>query len=210
MRHFFAVFRVDSKQFFSKATVIVLIVTMALSSYLTLKGTADYQEIMEDVKEFKKTESAMFDMLLNYMYYSLLGIRIKYVPSPAIIFFSPPHTIADLSAKIDTIMAMEIYNHVKGGSLFQGHFPGTMRFSLLVLLLGSFFTILSGVGLLCSREYLKFLTCLCPPQKLLPFLSISRFILITFSFLILLGLQLLILQLRGIALPKTDLKVLMI
>jgi len=210
MRCFIEVFRIDSRKFFSMITVIFLIVILALSSYLVNKGVDDYHKIKENEKSFIEIEKMMFRGLMNYLHYSFFGVRIMFVPSPAVIFFSEPGTMADLCAKIDNHMTMEIFNNLKGKALFKDHFPGTPRFAGLTLLLGSLLAIFSGIGLRRSKEYLKFITCICPPRKLFPFLFISRLILVTGSFLVILGSQLLLLKARGIELSDTDAKSLLV
>ncbi|MGD2090275.1 MAG: hypothetical protein PVH61_29130 [Candidatus Aminicenantes bacterium] len=204
MLSFFELFRVDAKKFFSMITVIFLIVMLFLSSYLVNQGIDDYHKINENEQSFIKIEKMMFARLMNYLHYSFFGVRIMFVPSPAVIFFSEPGTTGEMSAKIDSIMTMEIFNNLKGKSLFKDHFPGTLRFAGLMLLLGSLLAVFSGIGLRRSREYLKFLTGICPPRKLFPFLFISRVILVTGSFLVILGSQLLLLKAGGVQLSGTD------
>jgi hypothetical protein len=204
MFSFFEVFRVDSKKFFSMITVIFLIVMISLSSYLVNKGIDDFRKTKENEKSFIKIEKVIFSMILNYLHYSVFGVRIMFVPSPAVIFFSEPGTMSDLCAKIDSHMTLEIFNNLKGKALFKDHFPGTPRFAGLTLLLGSLLAVFSGIGVRRNREYLKFLTSICPPRKVFPFLFISRVILVTGSFLFILGSQLLLLKTRGIELSNAD------
>jgi hypothetical protein len=206
MSCFFALFRVDFKKFFSMITVIFLIVMLALSSYLVNKGVNDYRKTKEIEKNFIKIEKFIFSMILNYLHYSVNGIRIMFVPSPAVIFFTEPGTMAELCSKVDSHMTMEIYNNVKGKALFKDHFPGTLRFAGLTLLMGSLLAIFSGIGLRRSREYLKFLTTICPPPKVFPYLFISRLILVIGSFLVILASQLLVLKAGGIELAASDVK----
>jgi hypothetical protein len=206
MSCFFELFRVDCKKFFSRITVIFLIVMFALSTYLVNKGVNDYHKIKESEKSFTEIEKMMFSRLMNYLQYSFWGVHIMFVPSPAVIFFSEPGTMAELCAKIDNTMNMEIYNNLKGKALFKDHFPGTLRFAGLTLLLGSLLAIFSGISLRRSREYLKFLTTICPPRKIFPYLFISRLILVIGSFLVILGSQLLLLKAGGIELAASDVK----
>jgi hypothetical protein len=210
MSCFFALFRVDFKKFFSGITVIFLIVMLVLSFYLVNKGVNDYHKIKESEKRFIEIEKMMFNRIMNYLQYSFLGFRIMFVPSSAVIFFSEPGTMTDLCAKIDNMMTMEIYNNLKGKALFKDHFPGTLRFAGLIILLGSLLAIFSGIGLRRSREYLKFLTSICPPRKVFPYLFISRLILVIGSFLVILGSQLLLLKTGGIELSTADLKGLLV
>jgi hypothetical protein len=177
---------------------------ISLSSYLVNKGIDDYDKTKGNEKSFLKIEEIMFSRLMNYLHYSFFGVRIMFVPSPTVILFSGPGTMSDLCAKIDSIMTMEIFNNLKGKALFKDHFPGTLRFAGLVLLLGSLLAVFSGIGVRRNREYLKSLTCICPPRKVFPFLFISRAILVTASFLFILGSQFLILKARGIALSTAD------
>ncbi len=177
---------------------------IVLSSYLVDKGIDDYNKLKQSEKSFIEIEKLMFGRLMNYLHYSFFGVRIMFVPSPAVIFFSEPGSTADLCAKIDTITTMEIFNNLKGKSLFKDHFPGTLRFAGLTLILGCLLAVFAGIGLRRNQEYLKFLTGICPPRKLLPFLFISRVILVTGSFLFILASQLLILKIRGIVLSPHD------
>ncbi len=183
---------------------------IVLSSYLVNKGIDDYNKLKESEKSFIEIEKLMFSMLMNYLHYSFFGVRIMFVPSPAVIFFSEPGTMADLCAKIDSITTMDIFNNLKGKALFKDHFPGTLRFAGLNLMLGCLLAVFAGIGLKRNREYLKFLTGICPQRKLLPFLFISRVILVTGSFLFVLAVQLLVLKIRGVVLSTGDAKGLLV
>ena len=210
MHCFIEVFRADSKKFFSRITIIFLMVMIVLSTYLVNKGIDDYNKLKGSEKSFIEIEKMMFSSLMNYLHYSFFGVRIMFVPSPTIIFFSEPGTMADLCAKIDNNISMEIFNNLKGKALFKDHFPGTLRFAGLNLLLGCLLAVFAGIGLRRNREYLKFLTGICPPRKIFPFLFISRVILVTGSFLFVLAGQLLILKIRGIGLSSSDAKGLLV
>jgi hypothetical protein len=127
-----------------------------------------------------------------------------FVPSASVIFFTDSPLASELSAKIHSTIVLEIYNKCKGSAAFKANKWGFLRFSGLLVLLGTLFVLFTGYESMCRKEYLKFLSSKFSHLKVFMAVIFSRFILIIFTLLVLFGLMMAVVRLRGIELMHTD------
>ena len=205
MRHLYDFFLFELKRFLKRRNLIILLLMFALSLYFVYEGINDYKNITDRGLDFQKSESIMFSKILNYTHYSFYGFRLFFMPAASGIFFQTPGIMSELSAKIDSIVTLNIYNNCKGRSLFLRDRTSLFRFSDVILFLGSLLILFWGYDTLNKREYLKFLTSLFNHRKIFSFLVISRVIILIFSLLILFLGQLVLLKINNIELSQKDL-----
>lgn len=176
---------------------------LLLLLYGVNKGIYNYKVMVENSKEFRKIESLMFGNVLNYIQYSSVGVRYMFVPSASVIFFTDSPLMTELAAKIDSTN-LEIYNNCKGSAAFEANNRDFLRFSGLLVLLGTLFVLFTGYESMSKKEYLKFLSSKISHLKVFMIIIFSRFILIIFTLLVLFGLMLGLVRMRGIELTPTD------
>ncbi len=204
MSHLIALFLLGFKRFFCKRNLLVFLVMFILLLYGVNKGVDKYEDILDKSKEFQEIEERMFRMtIFNYTVYSFLGVRYLFVPSASVIFFTDSPIISELSAKIDSSVNMQILNNFKGSAVFENK-RGFLRFSGLLILLGSLFVLFIGYESMCRKDYLKFLCSNFSHLKLFLSVIFSRFILITFTLVVLFVSMVGMVKLRGIELTSTD------
>jgi hypothetical protein len=204
MSHFIALFLLGFKRFFCKRNLLVFFVMFILLLYGVNKGVDKYEDILDKSKEFQEVEQRMFRMIISsYTAYSLLGIRYLFVPSTSVIFFTDSPMISELSAKIDSPVNLQILNNFKGSAIFENK-RGFLRFSGLLILLGPLFVLFTGYESLYRKEYLKFLCSNFSHLGLFLSVILSRFILITFTLMLLFVSMVGVVRLRGIELTSTD------
>jgi hypothetical protein len=206
MSHLIALFIVGFKQFFSKRNLIVFLVMLLLLLYGVNKGIYNYRVMVENSKEFQKIEALMFANVMNYIKYSSVGVRYMYVPSASVVFFTDSPLMSELTAKIDSIINLDIYNNCKGSAVFESNNRDFLRFSGLLVLLGTLFVLFTGYESMCRKEYLKFLSSKFSHIKVFIAVIFSRFISIIFALLVMFGLMVGVVRLRGIELMHTDIK----
>ena len=206
MSNLIALFLLGFKQFFNKRNLIVFLVLFLLSLYGVNKGVDNYNGMVESSKEFRKIETLMLRSLIYYAQYSALGIRYLFVPSASVIFFTDSPLMAELSAKIDNTIKLEIHNNCRGAAVFKPNNRGLLRFSGFLVLLGTLFVLFTGYESICRKEYLKFLCSKFSRIKVFLTMIFSRFILITVTLMVLFGLMVGVVRLRGIELLPTDFK----
>ena len=204
MSHLIALFLLGFKRFFCKRNLLVFLVLFVLLLYGVNKGVDKYEGILDKSKEFQEVEKLMFRMTIsNYTAYSLWGVRYLFVPSASAIFFIDSPMTSELSAKIDSVVSTQVLNNFKGSAVFENK-RGFLRFSGLLMLLGTLFVLFTGYESMCRREYLKFLCSNFSPLKLFLSVIFSRFILVTFTLMVLFVSMVGMVKLRGIELTSTD------
>lgn len=206
MSHFIALFLLGIKQFFSKRNLILFLVMLLLLLYGVNKGIYNYKVMVENSKEFQKIEALMFGNVMTYLQYSSVGVRYMSVPSASVIFFTDSPLMTELAAKIDSTITLDIYNNCKGSAVFESNNRDFLRFSGLLVLLGTLFVLFTGYESMCRKEYLKFLSSKFSHIKVFMAIIFSRFISIIFTLLVLFGLMVGVVRLRGIELMHTDVK----
>jgi len=206
MSHLIALFLLGFKQFFSKRNLIVFLFMLLLLFYGVNKGIYNYKVMVENSKEFQKIEALMFRNVMNYIQYSTVGVRYMYVPPASVIFFTDSPLMSELAAKIDSTINLDIYNNCKGSAVFESNNRDFLCFSGLLVLLGTLFVLFTGYESMCRKEYLKFLSSKFSHIKVFMAVIFSRFISIIFTLLVLFGLMVGVVRLRGIELMPTDVK----
>jgi hypothetical protein len=170
------------------------------------KGVENYNLMIESSKEFRKIEALMFRNVRNYAHYSEFGARYLFVPSASVIFFTDSPLMSELSAKVNSTVNVEIYNNCKGSAAFKTNNRDFLRFSGLLVLLGTLFVLFTGYESMCKKEYLKFLCSKFSHIKVFLAAIFSRFILITVTLVVMFVFMVGVVRLRGIELMPGDFK----
>jgi len=168
------------------------------------KGAVESRKIWQDSREFKKIEALKFKNLLNYDEYADRGVNIFFSPYVSGILFSNPIMLSELSGKVNSIIALNIYNNCRNSVVMKGNSVFKFRFSSMAIILGSLAALLIGAAPFRDREFLKFLSSGWSPDMLFFSIMFSRIILIAFTFLVILGCGLLLLMVENIPFSGSD------
>lgn len=204
MLYFKALFRLVLKGFFTKRNIILLVVLLLLSIYCVQNGIKEYKKEVEKKNEFKSIELSFFNDVRNYNQYSYVGFKTLFIPSGSSVFFSNPILLSELSAKINSVITLNIVSNCKGGLVLKGNSSFTTRFSNVVFVLVCLLVLFLGFEIMREREFLRFLSS--------KWSKFGVFISITFSLVILFTLCLLVIfaccigltVLQGISLTSLD------
>jgi len=190
----------ETSRFFTLKKTAVVLVLLLISLFSVHKGIIEKKNTTSKIKEFQKIESQMFDQNTNYDTVSRAGARIQFIPAPASIFSTNPPVMTEVSAHINTIANLDITSNCQSKTIFISNALLPLRFSTVVLFLGTFAILYFGHIAMNSKEYLKFLAR--GHSRLAVYLSIlfSRYILVVLSFLFIFGCTLCLAVIEGIPL----------
>ena len=199
-----ALFRFVVKRFFSKRNLIIFAVLSIIFLYSGHYGAVEYKSIINDSHEFKKIEDQLFDTIADYTEYSERGVNVFFHPTVLGAFFSNPPMFSELSGKVNSIFALNIYNNCKDGIVLGGNSSLRFRFSTLVLVFLSLAALFLGCELMCNREFLMVLVSQWSPLKVYLTMVITRLLLIALSFLAISALGVLLLRLESVPISWAD------
>jgi len=204
MAHFGTYSLLECKRFLSKRNLIVWFIVLLIALFFADRGIREFRNHPEKEQKFKQIQTNYFKKLPNYEGYSLDGIKFLFVPSPLGILFKNTVIPPDLTAKVDSIVTLQINNSMKGRSLNTGHFFGQPDFSLIFLLGISLLIMFYGNETLHKKEYLKLLSGTGSHLGAILSIVLTRFLLAAAGFLCICGGLLLYLEIRGIELSAAD------
>lgn len=194
---FTSIFVFESKRLFIRRNIIILVIIFFLSAFFCLDGISDYKIIQSNKKPFQEMERDKVSLHIHYTFYGIRGVRLLFVPSPLSVIFNDLAVFEGMTAHVDTAEKLNISNSFKGKGLFSNS-GGYMDFSGIMLLIGSFLSLLYGYDVTRSRGYLKMIADLSCCRGPAIFLVLARLILINLTAWVLSGLTLLWLLVNGI------------
>jgi ABC-type transport system involved in multi-copper enzyme maturation permease subunit len=184
--------------------IIILAVILILCLYTVHKGIIEYKGNIVNSENFREIEASSFKKIRNYAFYSDLGVRVLLVQDPAGIFFSYPAWMSELSGKVNSIIALEIFSNNKRQKIVNKYSPFRMRFSGIIFYIGTFAILLFGFDTIRHKEYLKYLSSVGTPGRTFAPLISARIMLFIFSFLLVIGCSLVLAMIEGIDLTSID------
>lgn len=204
MKKFSAFFVKECKRFLCRRNLAFLLVIALLVVWGGKSKTSRYKKELADSKEFQKFEELMFKKIMSYDRYSVEGVDVLFLPAASTIFFACPAVLSQLSANIDTIIALKIVNNCKSKTIFSGNSLYSLNFSNIVLLPGSILALFFGFGSLRKNEYLKMLSSNWTTVKVYMSIILTRGILLTLTLLFMTGIMLIVVAAGKVALTASD------
>ena len=187
----------EFKRLFVKRNLVILAVLFILLAFLCWDGISDYKRILANKKPFQEVEREKVSLHLHYSYYGVRGIRLLFIPSPLSVIFNDSAVFDGMMASVDSTEKLEISNSLKGKDLFSDS-GGFMDFAGIMLLIGSFLTLLYGWDGTRNTEYLKFISDISSYRQPGFFITLARIIFLTLAFWLLCGLALIFVLINGI------------
>ncbi|MCU0285461.1 MAG: ABC transporter permease subunit [Acidobacteria bacterium] len=207
MTTFLAFFVLELKRFITMRKLFILIVLTFLSLYSINKGINEFTDASIECEKFRLQEAHIFKDLMSYREYSNIGVGVFFLPSPAVIFFTNPPKTSELIGRCNSIARLDIDSSSKDKHVTRTDAPFPLRFSTLVLLIGTLATLFMGYDILRKPEYLKFLSANAgnaSAHKIFFYIFCCRFIFIAFSFLAIFLLMIGVLFFHNISLTALD------
>jgi hypothetical protein len=187
MKCFFALYGLEFKRCLNIRVFAAVLLILIIAVIGLVKGVDEYKNTLADIKELKAKEVSRFKTIRNYDEYSNTGIEIFFIPSPSAIFFSGTAVMYELSARINTIIRLNIDNNAKGKRAFKNNTRYRWRLSVVVLLLGTLLTMYMAFAPMKHREYFRLLSTQCSPGTAMWALLTARFTIVLLGLLLIFG-----------------------
>jgi hypothetical protein len=127
-----------------------------------------------------------------------------FIPAQVSVLFRNTVIPADLTAKADSVVTLQINNNMKGKSLISRLFFGRIDFARIVLIWLSLLALYYGFESLYYSEYIKFLSSGSPPSRVTVSLAAARYLVFASGFLLLFAGLLAFIKIRGIDFSASD------
>jgi hypothetical protein len=160
------------------------------------------------VQQFNQVQDNYFKSIRNYDEYARYGIIMLFIPAAPSILFQNTTVPFDVTAKVTSVITVQIINNLKGKSIYTGFKLGNTDFSRIVIFLISLLALWYGYESFHTRGYLMSLNTRWSAVKVIISIGLSRFILLVSAFLIMAVCILLFITARGVQLNGNDYKVL--
>ncbi len=204
MSGFLAFFSLEFKRFLSRRNLIILIVFLLILLYLAQMGVNDHKNNIRKGEKFQSIESILYGELSTYEQYSIQGIRILFIPGAEEILFTNSNIFSDLSSRINSVVILNIYNNLKGKSLFMSNPLNYWDFSGILFLFGSLLVLFYGYESFRDKEYLKFLSSFLSNKTVFFYFIFTRIILIALTIIIIFASVMVLVLMNGFDLSSLD------
>jgi hypothetical protein len=206
MKKYFAYVPWETHRFLRPRNLVILAVLLAALLVTVNPGINKYLTLEEKVAKFKDYQEKQFKHIPDYSHYSVYGIRLLFIPTPISILFNYTIIPPDLTARVNSLIALEISANLKGKFLARGFFIGPVDFAFILLTIISLLELLYGLETFHNIEYQKFLFSLRLNWKVLFTIGATRFLLFSAAVIGISGLVLLFINIRGVTFTAADYK----
>jgi len=202
MGNFIKLFSLILKRFFSKKKAIMLVIILLLTIFVSNSAFNEYKETIYSVKHFQKLDSSKFKILKNYTQYSLVGVQCFFVPLPLGKLLKTSGTSAELSARVNSIVSLDLFINAKGSSIFEKDSISPFRLSFIILVLGTLSVLFLGYESMRDKEFLKTLSSILSQKKIFIYIVLSKIILLTLIIIGLFAIILILIKINGFTLSN--------
>jgi len=185
---------------------VILAVLLAVLLVIVNPGVNKYKALEEKEAKFKNFQEIQFKHIPDYSHYSIYGIRLLFIPTPISILFDNTILPPDLSARVNSLIALEISGNLKGKFLAHGFFIGAVNFAFILLTIITLLALLYGRETFHNREYQRFLFSFRLNWQVIFVIGMTRFILFGAGTGVISGLVLFFIKLRGVSFTAADYK----
>jgi hypothetical protein len=206
MLKYFAYVPWETHRFLRPRNLVILSVLLAALLVIVNPGVNKYLALEEKSAIFKDYQETQFKHIPDYSHYSVYGIRLLFIPAPISILFDNTILPPDLSARVNSLIALEISSNLKGKFLARGFFIGAVNFAFILFTIVSLLVLLYGRETFHTREYQRFLFSFRLNWKVIFAIGITRFLLFSAGTAVISGLVLLFINTRGVSFTAADYK----
>jgi len=197
MGNFITLFSLVLKRFFCTKKAIMLFIILLLTIFVAKGAFDDYEKTLSDIQHFQKLDAEKIKVLNNYTEYSFYGVKSFFVPSPLGILLKTTGTISELSARVDSIVSLNMFINAKGSALFEEDSISPFRLSFIVLVLGTLSVLFLGYESMREKEFLKTLSSILSQKKIFIYIVLSKIILLTLILIGLFAILLILIKFNG-------------
>lgn len=140
----------ERERFFSKRNVWIMALLMAVTMYFTVEGGIEYRRMLQRQQLNQAIEAYRIANYITYAQYAAFGFHVVSRPSPLQVFFFSNGFLNNVSSSIDSTEMVNVYKDVKGKNALKK--AGRADFGNVVYILGSLFSLITGVLILKSKQ----------------------------------------------------------
>ncbi len=204
MKDFFYNFSGEFKRHINRFNLIAWLIIFILLLFQANSTTNLLKNNPNKTKVFKQVQQKYWEKFPNYIYSQFSGINFLYViPSTGIIENDTALT-DELSSKIDFFAKIQIFSNFKGKAIFLQGKGIRLVFSVIIKLLISLMAIWYGFRTFENIDYLLSLSSIWGHRKNFIYTLLSRFLLFSLTFLVLMALVFIFVRIRGITFNPGD------
>lgn len=193
----------ESKRYLHRGSMAAWLFILILMLYQAHSSIVDNENLPEKIKIFNQTQQIHFDNMQNYIQYKLKGFKILFIPSSTGLITRSYTNPSDLIAEVVTTH-LKINNNWKGKVVFrQGRFL-ELDISGIIKWLMSLMAIWFGFLSFPKKEFLDFLSSKWSRGKSYFYTALARLLLFITFFLVMMGIVLLFMILRGVQFSSGD------
>lgn len=182
----------------------IFLLVLLLALYAFYLGVQDYKGMHSESMDFKEVETDIFNHLINWVDYSDKGTGVFFIPAPTVVVFSIPPKLVDLTARVNSIASLHIIENRKGESVINRGLKRIMRFSNIVLYLGTLLALLIGFTPFRNKQLLKQFSGKTSPWTVYTAILTAGFSVLISGLLIIFGCILILGVFIGFHLPAQD------
>jgi hypothetical protein len=169
-------------------------------------GVINFKTVLKNTEELARYEREKSKSVVNVTVYGSIGIDFQLSPPPLSIFFNNSGLFNELMARIDIGDTLDIYINMKGKNLFRERALPHTDFSGWLHFVGILCVLFLGLETLKTPLYLKTVNSFISHRAIYWYTVLSRFLIISILFILIIGLALLLVLLNGIELSLQDYK----
>jgi len=201
---FWGFFLLDFRRFFTKRNIFIISAVFLILIISVHHDIESYKNLPIKIQNSKKIQKEYFKAIRNYDDYSSLGVYLYFFPSPTGVLFQNTTLSPDNTAKVDSIVKVEILENLKGKTASRGIELGRQDFSSLVLWFVTILALLYGYEAMETRDFLLSFTGFLHRVKFFSAIIVSRFLIISSAFLTIFIGVLFFLRVRGLEFSSGD------
>jgi hypothetical protein len=204
MANFYAFISFEFKRMTGKRNLLIMLCAFILLIIAVNKGINEENKMPEKIQKFIQIQKKYFENAPNYDCYGRDGITMLFVPAVTGVFFKNTVIPPDLTARVDSVVTLQVYNNMKGKSLISRLFFGRIDAGMVVLFGFTLLAMFYGYETLQGYGYIMFVSSITTKASLLPSLIFSRFLAFTTGFLVIVTGLLLFIFIRGVGFTGAD------
>lgn len=198
MANFHTFISFEFKRIIGKRNLYIMLCTLILLIIAVNYGINQEKKMPEKIQKFIQIQKKYFENATNYDGYGRDGITMLYVPSAASVFFKNNIIPRDLTARVDSVVTLQVINNMKGKSLISRLFFGSIDAGMVILFGVTLLILFYGYETLHNYRYIMFLSSIKAKGSILPALVFSRFLAFTTGFLVIIIGMILFIHIRGV------------
>jgi hypothetical protein len=193
----------ECKRYLHRTSMTAWLFILILILFQTHYSVNDINSISEKTKTFKQNQKICINIMNNYIAYKAMGFKILFIPSTTGLTIKSSTNPSDLSSTV-------LYNHIKinnnwkGKVVFrQGRFLELDIFGIIKWLM-SLMALWFGFVSFSKKEFLDFLSSKWSRGKCYFYTALARLLLFITFFLVMMGIVILFMILRGVHFSAGD------